>query len=546
MLPRPAWETGPGSMTFLPIVGRELRVAARLPATFRNRTLTAGLVAAAAFVMLLLGSVTGSPAFIGEGSFRTLAYLALCFCLLEGLRKTADCVSEEKREGTLGLLFLTDLKGYDVVLGKLAATSLNSFYGLVAILPLLALPLLLGGVTAGEYWRVVLALLNILFFSLCAGLAASSCSTKQQQASVATVLVILLICAVPLLTFTNIFFPLSPVYGFHKAFAEYYTSGHAGFWGSFGATQLWSWLLLAWASLAAPRSWQETEVRGQWPAKPRRRWLNWKIGRNESREEMLKLNPVLWLAARGQGRTPVLNLFVVIAVIQAAVFTVAASPDYLDLFIGCAVALNFIVKILLAEQAARFFAEARRENALEMLLGTPLTHEQIINGQVAALERLFLVPVFIILLAEFIGGLAGLFFSSLISSDKEAASMLGGFVFGALIYLALFCADVAAVIWAGMYFGLTAKNPGQAATKTVLFVLVMPLATLFLWCFGWLFFIVSPIFWMTWGKSKLDTQLRELAGYRYALNPVDPYRRPAPGSDAPTATPPVINQQPQG
>jgi hypothetical protein len=533
-------------MTFLPIVGRELRVAARLPATFRNRTLTAGLVVAAAFVMLLLGSVTGSPAFIGEGSFRTLAYLALCFCLLEGLRKTADCVSEEKREGTLGLLFLTDLKGYDVVLGKLAATSLNSFYGLVAILPLLALPLLLGGVTAGEYWRVVLALLNILFFSLCAGLAASSCSTKQQQASVATVIIILLICAVPLLTFTSVLFPFSPLYGFHTAFAEFYTSGHADCWRSLGATQLWSWLLLAWASLAAPRAWQETEVRGQWPAKPRPGWLNWKIGRAESREEMLKLNPVLWLAARGQGRTPVLNSFLIITVIGTVAFAVAAEPDFLPAYIFCALILNFLVKILIAEQSARFFAEARRENALEMLLGTPLTHEQIINGQVAALERLFLMPVAIMLLLQFCTGLLGLVYTPAHGSKWEGADEVVYFLLGSLLYLGMFCADVAAVIWAGMYFGLTTKKPGQAATKTVLFVLVMPLATLFLWCFGWLFFIVSPIFWMTWGKSKLDTQLRELAGYRYALSPVDPYRRPAPGSGPPTATPPVINQQPQG
>ena len=44
----------------------------------------------------------------------------------------------------MGLIFLTDLKGYDVVLGKLAATSLNGFYGLLAVFPLLAFPLLTG------------------------------------------------------------------------------------------------------------------------------------------------------------------------------------------------------------------------------------------------------------------------------------------------------------------------------------------------------------------------------------------------------------------
>src|SRR5256885_5281345 len=63
--------------------------------------------------------------------FRALFGFAFVYCLFIGARLTADCLSEEKREGTLGLLFLTDLKGYDVVFGKLAATSVNSIYALV-------------------------------------------------------------------------------------------------------------------------------------------------------------------------------------------------------------------------------------------------------------------------------------------------------------------------------------------------------------------------------------------------------------------------------
>ena len=86
--------------------------------------------------------------------------------MFTGVRSTADCLSEEKRDGTLGLLFLTDLKGYDVVGGKLVATSLNAFYGLTAIFPLLAIPLLMGGVTNGEFWRMALVLANTFLFSL--------------------------------------------------------------------------------------------------------------------------------------------------------------------------------------------------------------------------------------------------------------------------------------------------------------------------------------------------------------------------------------------
>ena len=103
------------------------------------------------------------------------------YCLFCGVRLTADCLSEEKREGTLGLLFLTDLKGYDVVLGKLAATSLNSFYGVLAVVPMLALPLLLGGVTPGEFWRMALVALNTLFFSLARGFARRRCAVPPAR-----------------------------------------------------------------------------------------------------------------------------------------------------------------------------------------------------------------------------------------------------------------------------------------------------------------------------------------------------------------------------
>ena len=67
---------------------------------------------------MLLGLRSGGA---GKALYTTLTGFAFGLCLLAGVLLTADCLSEEKREGTLGLLFLTDLKGYDVVLGKFMA-----------------------------------------------------------------------------------------------------------------------------------------------------------------------------------------------------------------------------------------------------------------------------------------------------------------------------------------------------------------------------------------------------------------------------------------
>src|SRR6478736_1034059 len=146
-------------MTFLPIVDRELRLAARRPGTYWMRFWAAFVFAAICLGMLIATRRSQSPAALGKMMFTVLTWSTFACCLMAGIRFTADSLSEEKREGTLGLLFLTNLRGYDVILGKLIGTSVRSVNGLLAIFPILGLPLLMGGVTRGEFWRVLLTLL---------------------------------------------------------------------------------------------------------------------------------------------------------------------------------------------------------------------------------------------------------------------------------------------------------------------------------------------------------------------------------------------------
>src|SRR5436190_15785009 len=147
-------------MTLFPIVERELRLAARRKSTFRIRAWTAILAIFICFISMLILWASSGRRSIGQPLFVYLTSYAFGLCLLAGVFLTADSLSEEKREGTLGLLFLTDLHGYEVVLGKFMATLLSAFYALLTLLPITGLPLLLGGVTGGEYWRTALALAN--------------------------------------------------------------------------------------------------------------------------------------------------------------------------------------------------------------------------------------------------------------------------------------------------------------------------------------------------------------------------------------------------
>src|SRR5437764_12903280 len=129
-------------MTFLPIAARELRLASRRRGTYWLRTGAAlSVIVAATWFFLMMRAEREVPLVL----FGILTGISILYCLLSGVRSTADCLSEEKREGTLGLLFLTDLKGYDIVLGKLMATSLSGLYGLIAIAPVPGGLLLLDG-----------------------------------------------------------------------------------------------------------------------------------------------------------------------------------------------------------------------------------------------------------------------------------------------------------------------------------------------------------------------------------------------------------------
>src|SRR5262245_52416268 len=95
----------------LPIAIRELRTAARKRVTHIVRFLVplfAFVIVIGYFDVFTTNSALGAA---GARAFGCLAHVLFYLCLVPGLFLTADCLSSEKREGTLGLLFLTDLKG---------------------------------------------------------------------------------------------------------------------------------------------------------------------------------------------------------------------------------------------------------------------------------------------------------------------------------------------------------------------------------------------------------------------------------------------------
>lgn len=249
-------------MSALPVIERELRVRARRKSTFWLRIIAALLASLTAASTLSWAQYqTWGPWRPGKALFDSLSALVFVFCLVEGVRQTADCLSQEKRDGTLGLLFLTDLSGFDVVLGKLAAASLGSFYALLAVFPAMAAALPAGGLTAGEFWRTQLVLLDTLFFALACGLWASARHREENRALLAG---LKLSCGFTLLPVVFDFLlrrwslpSPSPGVAMYLAGDAAYVTQPARFWMTLLLIPVLGWMLLVLAGRAVSRNWRD-------------------------------------------------------------------------------------------------------------------------------------------------------------------------------------------------------------------------------------------------------------------------------------------------
>ena len=462
-------------MSFLPVVERELRVASRRRSTYATRA-AAGLAASMAFFWIWLGELLQSIPNTGGRVFGFLSLAALGFCLLAGVLFSADCLSEEKREGTLGLLFLAELQGYDVVLGKLMATSLSAFYGLLAILPILALPLVLGGITFGEFWRMVAALTNTLFFSVSLAMLISALCRRASTAQAVSLILLLLVAANPaswiyLRAFPSLVMPewirtLSPIGSYRFAFDAPATSSHAMFWASIGIFHTLAWISLGLASLILPHTWQEKPAGAAEQADRRR--CNHQTPRRAptsmSDPVALERRPYYWLAIRGRIPPAFLWLILGVSALLALVALLAIPGGAARGVAGWAVmfGLHGILKIWTAAEASRRFAIDRRTGALELLLGTPVSEAEILGDQRRALWR------------QLAGPLAAVVGVDALVALGLAEARAGGSIIFIGVSLAMLLVDLYTLTWAGMWVGVSARRMSRAVFGAVWRVLALP------------------------------------------------------------------------
>ena len=404
-----------------PVLQRELREQARQPAGHRLRVL------GAAVVLAVLAFGWDPQVFArqgdGRGMFAGLNHVLVTAIWLIAPVLTADCLSREKREGTLGLLFLTPLSAQEVVVGKAFVHALRAFTLILAATPVLMVPVLLGGIGWLDAARMLLLHLAALAMALAAGLLASSVTRRWVRARLlAFVLVLGAAAAFLALNITANSLMMWHAMGGTASRATFGAiwAGHLRDWGhrlgyhgasgnSFwlpvgGAGAWWGnvalaggilvaslamvWLAVRCATAGVRRTWQEAPpspktaeaVRYLTRVRAPAGWWRRRTAR------LLDRDPVLWRQTSTWGAR--LTLFGWLGLTMVLASQAILHDGYADAGAGQWLGRR-LLWVGMAFAAAASFREEKGNGGLELLLVTPLSPSALVDGRMRGLARQF-------------------------------------------------------------------------------------------------------------------------------------------------------------
>lgn len=412
-------------MIIPPVLVRELRVRATRRRTFWVRTAMAGTALGTWLATVLLG---GIPVRDGRAALALLGAIPWLLATFGSLITTADCLSREKRERTLPLLLLTELRPFEIVGQKLVAGSANLFLILLALAPVCGLSVLLGGVTIWQVLGFILLLWPVAFFSSCIGCFVSALSRRALPAALGTFILIVGSCTASFLAeqaWPGGFLPL--LLGSANPAALYWNVIGGGIAALDVLQGICSMLIggmvfLGAASFALP-----------------------KLLSAESRVPVWRIS---WVTYGGTG-------VLVLGMLLASFF-----PPTGVWFPFTILFVNTALKLMVAVEAVRVF---NQKEWLEVVLTTPMEVRTYVLEQFKRLAR-HMAPAFALTL----GG------------NILLASQAWGDDFDfAILALLLLVSDCVALAWAGLASGLTFSRLNEALGWSVARVLLLPLAIFF-------------------------------------------------------------------
>jgi ABC-type transport system involved in cytochrome c biogenesis permease component len=405
-------------MNLPPVLDRELRVAGRNWSTYWLRVLAGFLMALfltgiGVGELLRWGGGGGIPTtWMGGvllGAFHaglTGVFVVVCPVV------TADCLARERREGTLGLLFLTPLSAGEVVMGKTVAHVLRALALWLSVVPFLAIPFLMGGVAPGDFGRAVGSQAVAMLTGLAAGFLATRHAVRWTAAvGWAFVWALGLWVAQGLVSATA--FNLSLVLSGNPALDEEawflvmpgvlvashlrslargamgFIPGHilAAADAAMVAMLAMGALVFAgsvvWAAVSLKRQQRQSPESARSSADPK----SVRAGKPWRRRRLRSGNPVVWLELRGTSAA---------VAMWGGLGLVMGSWLLVLLFRRQARELEFIpmlipgfLLLIMALAAAGSFRQEVEEGTMEILLVTGLSPAQLVAGRCWALWRMF-------------------------------------------------------------------------------------------------------------------------------------------------------------
>jgi hypothetical protein len=435
-------------MYVLPLVTRELNVALRRPWTHRLRKwVGGGTMAATVWAFLAWGGSKGNT---GEVLFESFTLLAALACMVMGIFLVSDSLSRERREGTLGFLFLTDLNCAEVVLGKITAAGIVPASLLLAMFPGFAICQLAGGVTGSEFWRTIASLVLTLTFVLTSTVYISShTSSHRKSYGWATALLLVLnplwLCW---LAFdanyrikVNLLFVIVPV-----------------FWIFFIGFLFLTFALFLRTCSVLERDWRDKEVI-QTKSEKIRSTL-------KSVKASLEEDPIAWLMLRRQNaRWGRASLILAVAVTGCFAFLLPWNfdPKKKFLFLGLLFSIHLAYELLVLARTAYSFYLDRQDGSLELLLGTRLGTEEVFNGFYSFLVKHSKGVLIYLSALDLVTCVAIIASGDLTSSALPFA-----------MAITLWC-SVLGLGWLGVYRSLMTNHPLHAMVATFFRLLFFPL-----------------------------------------------------------------------
>lgn len=396
-----------------PIFAREFRTVPRRAGHYGMRAASLGVLwTLGVTAWLATGGLGAEPeigdtARFGQQLFQILTHVLLALATFFAALSAASTVAQEKDRRTFVLLLMTDLRSYEIVLGKLLGSLLPIVLVLIGTLPLLAMLLLLGGVTLDQ---VVLAWLVIVTTALAAGslggLIALWRDKTFQALALSVLALVLYLCAVKALgvlpvgnpsadsfwsriDWPSIAAPLDP-------FVALQAVQEPPDVEATGMNKVWGFIAVMFGWFVALNGWGVFKLR-DW--NPGREPIMQREAADDDEADRARAhaapgavrgvwsNPIVWreICTRAYGRRPIVVKlafgFVLVMILYAALRPVLDGPRVPFAAGYGLIPVTILSLLLVAAQAVTAITSERDGRTLDLLLATDMTPREFIFGK---------------------------------------------------------------------------------------------------------------------------------------------------------------------